>query len=282
MIGIQEILPIKLYRFHYEGDLDSVIDYVFELTHQQHEEWGLLNVKAPNPLSVMNILTPDFMKRFPEVFKFMLDSVNEVTEYEKWQHPEMFMSQIWTNLQRHPDQGHTRHTHPNAVWSSLFNVYAHEPNHVTIFHSGTPSGDEDAAYSQHHYTNKRFHPEAARMLQQSPEGPTDRVNFEGVTHKPGDFIVFRSFIPHSVPPFQPQNVQDMRITMSANFWPYQSGRSDRATWLRVIPDYETIPPSGMDRGTGWEDDKRIERERQELMEREGRETGTQGNTNPSE
>ena len=194
----------------------------------------------------------------------------------------MFMSQIWTNLQRHPDQGHTRHTHPNAVWSSLFNVYAHEPNHVTIFHSGTPSGDEDAAYSQHHYTNKRFHPEAARMLQQSPEGPTDRVNFEGVTHKPGDFIVFRSFIPHSVPPFQPQNVQDMRITMSANFWPYQSGRSDRATWLRVIPDYETIPPSGMDRGTGWEDDKRIERERQELMEREGRETGTQGNTNPSE
>jgi hypothetical protein len=225
----------------------------------------------------MNIHTPEFAERFPDLYNFMVNSCNEVTSHEKWQHPECFMSQIWTNLQRIPDKGHSRHTHPNAVWSSLFNVYCHNPNNVTIFHSGTPSGDEDATYGQHHYTNKRFNPQAAQMLQMSPEGPTAGINFEVVEHNPGDFFIFKSDIPHSVPPFYPQSLQDMRISLSANFWPYQSGRADRATWLRVKPDWDVKPPDGMDRGTGWDDDKRLEQEQRDRMERHRQEDSTETN-----
>jgi len=258
---IQEILPIKLYRFHFDGDLDPIIKYIFDITHEQHQRWGLLNeTNDPNPLSIMNIHTPEFAEAHPDLYKFFVDSCNEVTSHEKWQHPECFISQIWSNLQRLPDHGHSRHTHPNAVWSSLLNVYCSHPNNVTIFHSGSPSGDEDAAYGQHHYTNKRFNPGAARMMQMDAEGPTDRVNFEVVEHNPGDLFIFRSYIPHSVPPFQPQSVQDMRLSISANYWPYQSGRSDRATYLRVKPDWDERPPDGADRGTGWEDDKKIQQE----------------------
>jgi len=253
----QEILPIRLYRFHFDGDLNPFIKYTFDQTQNQHDRYGLLHETPPeNPLSVMNMHPPELAEKFPDLYAFWMKSANEVTIAEEWQHPEVFMTQLWTNLQRIPNSGHGRHTHPNAVWSSFMNIHCTEPNNLTIFHSGSPSGDEDTVGQQHHYTNKQLNPNFARMMQPSPEGPTDGVNFHVVTHQPGDFIIFRSMYPHSVPPFLPTTVQDIRLSMSANFFPYQSGRSDRATWLRVKPDYDVRPPDGYDRGTGWEHDRK--------------------------
>lgn len=273
---IQKILPLSLYRFHYDGDLEKILEWVIDITNKDSKEYsGVLEIPfGQNPYSVISLNVPEVMRDLPDLYEFMMDSVNEMVAYNKYQHPDIFMSQIWTNIEKTPGQQHTRHVHPNAVFSSVFNIHATEPNCVTVFHGGTPSGDEDTVMGQHCYTNKKFDAMLARMPAPDTEGPTDGVQFEVIEHMPGDFILFRSHIAHSVPPFIPQSIDDIRSTLSANFWFHQMGRSDRATILRVKPDYDYQLQKYPDRGIGWEDDKNIERERENSMEGNGTRSST--------
>ena len=254
-MNILQILPRELFKFHYDGDLQKIFDYIVKISDQDHKKFGLLYEKgANNPVSVMDIHVPEFAEEFKDIYEFMMDSVGQVINHLQFQHPDHFMSQIWTSLHWLPDQGHTRHVHPNAIFSSILNVRCLPPNNVTVFHGGSPSGDEDASMLQHIYTNKTF-PDGTRMLQETSDG----CRYEMIQHNPGDFLVFRSDIAHSVPNFNNQEVGDLRVSTSANFWMNQMGRTDRATYLRVKPDYDYKPPAGYDRGTGWENDKRLQR-----------------------
>ena len=256
-MNILQILPRELYKFHYDGDLQKIFDYIVKLSDQDHKRFGLLyETAANNPVSVMDIHVPEFAKEFKDIYKFMMNSVEEVINHLKFQHPDFFMQQVWTNLHWLPDQGHIRHVHPNSIFSSIFNVRCLPPNNVTTFHGGTPSGDEDAVMLQHVYTNEQF-PDGTRLLSETSDG----ARYELLQHQPGDFTVFRSDIAHSVPNFNNQGVGDLRVSASANFWLSQMGRTDRATYLRVKPDYDHKPPAGYDRGTGWENDKRLQKEK---------------------
>ena len=252
-MNILKILPKELYKFHYDGDLQKIFDYIVKLSDKDHKRFGLLYEKElANPVSVMDIHVPEFAKEFKDIYKFMMNSVEEVIDHNKYQHPDFFMSQIWTNLHWLPSQGHSRHVHPNAVFSSVFNIRCLPPNNITTFLSGTPSGDEAAGALQHIYTNERF-PDRTRMLAETNDG----ISYEMMEHEPGDFFVFRANIAHLVPDFDNREVGDLRVSASANFWLSQMGRTDRATYLRVKPDYDYKPPSGYDRGTGWKDDERL-------------------------
>ena len=253
-MNILQILPKELYKFHYDGDLQKIFDYIVKISDQDHKRFGLLYEKgAHNPVSEMDIHVPEFAEEFKDIYEFMMDSVGQVINHLQYQHPDHFMCQIWTNLHWLPEQCHTRHVHPNAIFSSLLNIRCLPPNNVTVYHAGSPSGDQDATKLQHVYTNKMF-PEGTRMMPETSDG----AYYELIEHNPGDFIVFRSDIAHSVPNFNNQEVGDLRVSASANFWLNQMGRTDRATYLRVKPDYDYKPPAGYDRGTGWEHDKQID------------------------
>jgi hypothetical protein len=226
---ILEVLPLKLFKFHYDGDMEKLSNWLIRENNRSHKEYGCPpNMVARGmPYMVMDWSVPEFKKTQPELHDFFMDSVATVAEKMKILYPDFFMQQVWGNIHNLEGQAHTLHIHSNSIWSSVFNVHCLPPNDSTWIHRGDDGAETNSQSLQH-------------VLVKKP--PKDNSKFhqlcEQIFHEPGDFLIFRSNVPHSVEPFKKTFPADYRLSLSANFWHYEVGNRDFGTYLRVDPNYE--------------------------------------------
>ena len=114
---ILEILPLKLFKFHYDGDMEKLSDWLIRENNRCHKEYGVPpNMVATGmPYMVMDWSVPEFKKTHPELHDFFMDSMSEVVEKMNLLYPSFFMQQIWGNIHNLEGMAHQLHIHSNSI-----------------------------------------------------------------------------------------------------------------------------------------------------------------------
>ncbi len=216
---VENILPKQVYRFHCDEDMDELADWVI----RDWNRYTKLYPKAFNPpdgtpYMVMDWTIPNLKKQQPKIYQFMMDSVSQVLNAMKVSYPDFYMSQVWSTIHQLHGQSHQAHKHSNSVFSSILNVSAEPPYNKTWFY---PDDFEQNREIQLYIKNDGSNP--------NQNGPVDIQTREAITHERGDYLIFRSFIPHSVEPVE----YGTRITLSANYWMNELGDRKFGTYLHT-------------------------------------------------
>jgi len=225
---VLNILPKRLYKFSYDGKseplmllLDSLKKDLVSQLNIEHKTDGILHGNELGlPSGLMDMDVGHFKRNHEEIYDFMMDSLTQVINHEQFIDKEFFMSQIWGTVYHTSGQAHGKHIHPNSVFSSIFNVDAMPPNNTTNFHSSI-----GGLFGEGELQNIYTHKEAKEA--------SDLADDIEISHKPGDYLVFRSNLAHSVPHFDIQRLGETRIVMSANYWMRKMGSKMRATYLNI-------------------------------------------------
>ena len=218
-----EILPAKVYKFHCDEDMAEVEDYIWRSWNQYSKLYPEnTNAKQGFPYMIMDWTVPEFQEAFPKIYQFMMDSVAEVVKDVQVIYKDFFMSQIWANIHQIPGQDHSSHIHTNSIWSSVFNVNALPPDNVTWFYK--PEFYENQMQSM---DVKYDGSDPCRV------GHRDHHVRAPIEHNPGDMVIFRSNIPHSVDPTDSQ-----RITIASNFWHNEMGYRRFGTYLHTAAQHD--------------------------------------------